>query len=340
MFRDGGELDAAALVYDTLQIAILVAVIFFAGAVIQAIEMLSELLMAPGGGAAAGPPEVGFGARIVSIVVMVILAILFYLLHHLERALRTGWRPRRPPPAARPARTAPVRPPPRTPAAARADGPGPRRGPMGSRLGIDVGGTFTDLLLFDDETGRLVLHKTPSTPEDQSIGILAGVRGLLERAGEPAANVSSLLHGTTVSTNVVLEEKGAKVGLLVTADFEQILHLARSQTPGPLAGWMIMRKPDPLADLEHTRGVPERMSARGEVVTPLDEARAREAIGELVDAGRRSGHHLAAARLREPRPRAAARGARGGARARPSGDRRLRPPSPSSASTSAPSSRS
>lgn len=156
---------------------------------------------------------------------------------------------------------------------------------MASRLGIDVGGTFTDLLLFDDETGRLFLHKTPSTPEDQSIGILAGVRGVLERAGEPAANVSSLLHGTTVSTNVVLEEKGAKVGLLVTADFEQILHLARSQTPGPLAGWMIMRKPDPLADLEHTRGVPERMSARGEVVKPLDEARAREALGELVDAG-------------------------------------------------------
>ena len=100
MFRDGGELDAAGLVYDTLQIAILVAVIFFAGAVIQAIEMLSELLMAPapGGDAASGRPEVGFGARIVSIVVMVILAILFYLLHHLVRALRTGWRPRRPPP--------------------------------------------------------------------------------------------------------------------------------------------------------------------------------------------------------------------------------------------------
>ena len=100
MFRDSGELDATALVFDTLQIAILVAVIFFAGAVIQAIEMLSELLMQPaaeGGGAAS---EVGFGGRIVSIVVMVILAILFFLLHHLVRALRTGWRPRRPPPRA------------------------------------------------------------------------------------------------------------------------------------------------------------------------------------------------------------------------------------------------
>ena len=105
VFRDGGDLDATALVYDTLQIAILVAVIFFAGAVIQAIEMLSELLMAPaasGAGAGAGvggtASEVGFGSRVVSIVVMVILAILFYLLHHLVRALRTGWRPRRPPP--------------------------------------------------------------------------------------------------------------------------------------------------------------------------------------------------------------------------------------------------
>ena len=156
---------------------------------------------------------------------------------------------------------------------------------MASRLGIDVGGTFTDLLLFDDETGRLSLFKTPSTPEDQSVGILNGVRGLLERTGESAGNVSSLLHGTTVSTNIVLEEKGAKVGLLVTANFEQILHLARSQTPGPLAGWMIMQKPDPLADLEHTRGVPERMSARGEVVAALDEARARAAIEELVGAG-------------------------------------------------------
>lgn len=107
VFRDGGDLDATALVFDTLQIAILVAVIFFAGAVIQGIEMLSELLMAPadsGAGAAASAgagataPEVGFGSRVVSIVVMVILAILFYLLHHLVGALRTGWRPRRSPP--------------------------------------------------------------------------------------------------------------------------------------------------------------------------------------------------------------------------------------------------
>ena len=155
---------------------------------------------------------------------------------------------------------------------------------MSCRLGIDVGGTFTDLLLFDESSGALHLHKTPSTPHDQSVGILEGIRGLLERAQMRPADIRALLHGTTVSTNIVLEEKGARVGLLVTQDFEQILHLARSQTPGPLAGWMIMQKPAPLADLQHTQGVEERMSARGEVLTPLDESQAQGAVQTLLDA--------------------------------------------------------
>ncbi len=124
---------------------------------------------------------------------------------------------------------------------------------MTSRMGIDVGGTFTDLLLFDDNTGALHLLKTPSTPHDQSIGILTGVERLIAQSGIAAADIKTVLHGTTVSTNIVLEEKGAKVGPLVTENFEQVLHMARSQTPGPLAGWIIMIKPDPLADLELTR---------------------------------------------------------------------------------------
>ncbi len=134
---------------------------------------------------------------------------------------------------------------------------------MASRLGIDVGGTFTDLLLLNDSTGEIRLLKTPTTPRDQSVGILTGVEKILSQAGVPSADIGALLHGTTVSTNVVLEEKGARVGLIVTRNVEQVLHMARSQTPGPLAGWMIMVKPDPLADLEHTRGVPERIDARG-----------------------------------------------------------------------------
>jgi N-methylhydantoinase A len=156
---------------------------------------------------------------------------------------------------------------------------------MSSRLGIDVGGTFTDLLLFDERSGAMRLLKTPSTPSDQSVGILNGIQQLIEETGVPASEISALLHGTTVSTNIVLEEKGAKVGLLVTENFEQVLHLARSQTPGPLAGWIIMQKPDPLADLELTRGIRERVSARGDVITPLDEVSARKAVRELIELG-------------------------------------------------------
>ena len=155
---------------------------------------------------------------------------------------------------------------------------------MTSRLGIDVGGTFTDLLLFDEGSGELFLHKTPSTPEDQSVAIGHGVETLLANSRANAADVRGVLHGTTVSTNTVLEAKGAKVGLLVTENFEQILHLARSQTPGPLAGWMIMEKPDPLAGLELTLGVTERVNARGAVIKPLDETQATAAIDQLLAA--------------------------------------------------------
>ncbi len=156
---------------------------------------------------------------------------------------------------------------------------------MASRLGIDVGGTFTDLLLLNDTTGEIRLLKIPTTPRDQSVGILTGVEKILDQAGIPSADIGALLHGTTVSTNVVLEEKGARVGLIVTRNFEQVLHMARSQTPGALAGWMIMIKPDPLADLEHTRGVPGRIDARGEIVEPLDEDSVRATVTELVEAG-------------------------------------------------------
>ncbi len=154
---------------------------------------------------------------------------------------------------------------------------------MTVRMGIDVGGTFTDLLVINSDSGDLQLLKTPSTPEDQSVGIVNGIVGIVAQAGLAPGQIESLLHGTTVSTNIVLEEKGAKVGLLVTENFEQVLHLARSQTPGPLAGWIIMIKPDPLADLENTRGISERVNARGTIVRALDEDKARASIAELIE---------------------------------------------------------
>ena len=153
------------------------------------------------------------------------------------------------------------------------------------RLGVDVGGTFTDLLLHDEKTQRTYQAKTPSTPEDQSIGVAAGVRLICEKAGISPADIDLILHGTTVATNAVLEGKGARVGLLVTEGFEYTLHLAKAWTPGPLFGWINMDKPEPLASLADTRGIPERMNARGEVVRPLDLAKATALIDDLCGSG-------------------------------------------------------
>ena len=124
---------------------------------------------------------------------------------------------------------------------------------MSLTLGVDVGGTFTDLLLFNQETGRQVRAKTPSTPADPSVGVLTGIDKVCNLANISPSEIAHIMHGTTVATNAVLEGKGAKVGLITTQGFKQILHLARSWTPGPLAGWIIMEKPDPPAALECTR---------------------------------------------------------------------------------------
>jgi len=156
---------------------------------------------------------------------------------------------------------------------------------MAYRLGVDVGGTFTDLLLVKDETGELFRVKTPSTPADPSEGVLAGVRRICEESGVAPADLAYVMHGTTVATNALLEAKGARVGLVTTKGFKQILHLARSQTPGPLAGWIIMIKPEPPAALEDTREANERMGADGEPVEPVDAEQVRAIVRDLVESG-------------------------------------------------------
>ena len=156
---------------------------------------------------------------------------------------------------------------------------------MAHRLGVDVGGTFTDLLLVDDEKGDLFRVKTPSTPADPSEGVLVGVRRIGEESGIEPGDLGFVMHGTTVATNAMLEAKGARVGLVTTQGFGQILHLARSQTPGPLAGWIIMVKPDPPAALEDTREAKERMSAQGEPVEPVDREQVAGIVRDLVESG-------------------------------------------------------
>src|SRR6056300_424772 len=118
---------------------------------------------------------------------------------------------------------------------------------MSYRIGVDVGGTFTDVLLMNEKSGETFRAKTSSTPEDQSIGMLRGIEKVCDAAGISLSDISEVLHGTTVATNAILEGKGAKVGLVTTHGFRQVLQIARSFVPGGLAGWIIWPKPEPLA---------------------------------------------------------------------------------------------
>lgn len=156
---------------------------------------------------------------------------------------------------------------------------------MAYRLGVDVGGTFTDLLLLDEGTGGFWRHKTPSTPHDSSEGILNGVTAICDKAGITPADVEIFLHGTTVATNAVLEGKGARVGLIVTQGYRQIMQIARSFVPGGLAGWIVWPKPQPLAALEDTFEIKGRMTAQGQELRPIDDDDIRAQLLKLKAQG-------------------------------------------------------
>ena len=156
---------------------------------------------------------------------------------------------------------------------------------MAYRLGVDVGGTFTDLLLFDDASGAFWRHKTPSTPKDSSQGILTGVEVVCAKAGVSPSDIKVFLHGTTVATNAVLEGKGARVGLVTTQGYRQVMQIARSFVPGGLAGWIVWPKPEPLAKLEDTVEIKGRMDAQGREVRPVDDADIRAQLEVLKARG-------------------------------------------------------
>lgn len=154
---------------------------------------------------------------------------------------------------------------------------------MTYRLGVDVGGTFTDLLVIDEDSGRTWREKVPSTPDDPSEAVIAGTRQVCEQAGVGAEALSLFLHGTTVATNAVLEHKIARVGLIVTEGYRHILQIARSLVPGGLAAWIVWPKPEPMAPLEATIEAVERIGADGSVVRPLDEAALRRSLARLKE---------------------------------------------------------
>ncbi len=153
---------------------------------------------------------------------------------------------------------------------------------MTYRLGVDVGGTFTDFLLMNEETGQTFTAKVPSTPEDSSIGVLNGVAKICDESGINPADIKFVMHGTTVATNAVLTGKGAKVGLITTSGYEHTLQVARSFCPGGLGGWVSFVKKPLLAPLELTIGAVERIDADGSVSTPLDEDALRTQLSALA----------------------------------------------------------
>ena len=152
---------------------------------------------------------------------------------------------------------------------------------MSYRLGVDVGGTFTDLFLVDEKSGSIFTAKVSSTPADQSIGVLRGIERVCERAGIAPDQIDHVMHGTTVATNTVLTGTGARCGLVTTRGYRQVLQIARSFVPGGLGGWVIYNKSLPMAPLSCTIEAHERVGAKGDVVHELDERRLREDLATL-----------------------------------------------------------
>ena len=154
------------------------------------------------------------------------------------------------------------------------------------RLGVDVGGTFTDLIYIDDEAGTVLIHKLPSTNEDPSQGTVQGIKELTERAGESPEALDQVFHGTTIATNIVIEHDGAKVGMLTTEGYRDILHIARHKKPMNFSNYQDLPwQAYPLARRRHRMPVTERIDGQGEVLVELDEDMVREQTRKLKEMG-------------------------------------------------------
>src|SRR4051812_35207693 len=151
-------------------------------------------------------------------------------------------------------------------------------------LGLDIGGTFTDVIMADRTTGRLWTTKTPSTPADPSVGFFVGVEKVLRLGGAAAGDIAAVFHGSTVATNAILEGKGAKTGMIVTAGFKYVLEIGRHDIPRKenLYAWVKPKRPVPPRLVME---VPERIHLDGSIETALDETACRAAARRLKALG-------------------------------------------------------
>jgi N-methylhydantoinase A len=154
-------------------------------------------------------------------------------------------------------------------------------------IGVDVGGTFTDLVLAETDTAQVVVLKVPTTPEDPSIGVTEGVIGLCAIADIDPSEIDQVLHGTTIATNAVLEHRGAVTGLITTRGYRDILHIGRHQRPQHYSLMQqIPWQSRPFVQRRHRYVVSERLvPPRGDVLVALDESEVREAARALRQDG-------------------------------------------------------
>ncbi len=153
----------------------------------------------------------------------------------------------------------------------------------GWRIGVDVGGTFTDCALVSEGDGRLIVHKVPTTPEDPVQGVLLGVRESLDDAGVEPGEITYFGAGTTLALNTVIQRAGVDTGLLITRGYRDVLEIRRTRLPD--APSYDAARPVPLVRRARVREVSERMMADGTVLRPLEPDSVIAAAGELVEAG-------------------------------------------------------
>src|SRR5919204_5041460 len=157
--------------------------------------------------------------------------------------------------------------------------------PRRIRIGVDTGGTFTDVVAFDEDAGEVVTTKTPSTPADPAQGFMDGIRKVLAMAGAAGEDVAAVSHGTTVATNLLLEGKVDRLGFVTTEGFEFLLEIARQSVPDGYGNSYFWVKPPRIVPADLVRTVGGRLDHRGRELRPFDEQQARAAARFLRDRG-------------------------------------------------------
>src|SRR5436305_9691816 len=151
------------------------------------------------------------------------------------------------------------------------------------RVGLDIGGTFTDFVLYDSEQRRISLYKCLTTPDDPSVAALEGLGTLTAEAGLRLGDIAEIVHGTTLVTNALIERRGARLGLITTQGFRDSLEMGTEQRYDIYD--LFLSFPAPLVPRRHRVEIGERMDRDGRVVSQLDPGQERKAVRRLVDDG-------------------------------------------------------